>query len=216
LNDNASRGTLSVNQGNLAAWSALLGGMVTVTNLKPTSTTPPGTVLTAPWVVSPAGVAGENSALWQIYTNINQTRNNQNLFPSGAFVHIGDILSVPSLAEQSPFLNTNISGTYIPMNTGISDDMYESLPQQMMSLLRVSDTPRYVIYGYGQALRPAANGTYNAGAGPLFNLVTNYQVVAETGVRAVVQVHPQVTATATGFVTNYTTTVESFNLLPPH
>ena len=218
LNDNASHGTLSVNQKNFAAWSALFSGMAAVMNTTPSikilsSNT---VVTTATTNISPAGVAGQNSALWQIYTNINATRGNPVLFTNGVFNHVGDILSAPTLTERSPFINTNTKGTQSQMNFGISDEVYEWLPQEAMSLLRVSESPRYVIYGYGQALRPAANGTYNAGAGPLFNLVTNYQVVAETGVRAVVQVHPQVTATATGFVTNYTTTVESFNLLPPH
>ena len=93
--------------------------------------------------------------------------------------------------------------------------MYEWLPQQAMSLLRVSSVPRYVIYGYGQSLRPAQGATYS-GAGSLFGLVTNYQVMAESAVRAVVQVHPQVTATVNGYVTNYTTTVESYDILPPN
>jgi len=35
-----------------------------------------------------------------------------------------------------------------------SDEMYEWLPQQTMSLLRVG-SPRYVVYSYGQALKPA-------------------------------------------------------------
>ena len=37
--------------------------------------------------------------------------------------------------------------------------MYEWLPQQMMSLVRVG-APRYVIYSYGQAFKPAPNGIY--------------------------------------------------------
>ena len=218
VNDNATHGKLSVNQTGFAAWSALFSGMVALTNTTMgLSINPPITnaITTAPWVISPAGVEGQNSALWQVYTNVSAYRS---YFPQGVFAHMGDVLSAPGLTEQSPFLNTNFSALkkYPQTQYGISDELYEWLPQQAMSLLKVSDTPRYVIYCYGQALRPAANGTYNAGAGPLFNLVTNYQVVAETGVRAVVQVHPQVTATATGFVTNYTTTVESSNLLPPH
>ncbi len=63
--------------------------------------------------------------------------------------------------------------------------MYEWLPQQMMSLVKLG-TPRYVIYCYGQALRPAKNGIITSG--PYALMVTNYQIVSESAVRAVVQV----------------------------
>ena len=83
--------------------------------------------------------------------------------------------------------------------------MYEWLPQQMMSLLRVSGTPqspmRYVIYCYGQTLRPAQNGIVTSGS--LFGMCTNYQVVAETATRAVVSVQgTNIVVTPTGFQTN--------------
>jgi hypothetical protein len=55
-------------------------------------------------------------------TNINGTRS---LFPLGAFTHVGDILSVPALTEQSPFLKTT---TTAQLNKGISDEVYEWLP----------------------------------------------------------------------------------------
>ena len=44
-----------------------------------------------------------------------------------------------------------------------------------------------------------------------FGLCTNYQVVAEQAARAVVRVDRQVV----NGTTNYTTTVESYNVLPP-
>ncbi len=46
-------------------------------------------------------------------------------------------------------------------------------------------------------------------------MVTNYQVVAETATRAVVQLHPVVTTGPFGFQTNYTLKIEQFNVLPP-
>jgi len=85
--------------------------------------------------------------------------------------------------------------------------MYEWLPQQVMGLLRVSGSPRYVIYSYGQALKPAANGTY-LGAGPYFGMITNYQIVSESDSRAVVELE--------GAPTNTHAVVESFNILPPN
>ena len=218
LNDNAARGALSVNQTSLSAWSALFSGMVAMTNMTVNPKTTPLT--NAPLVIDPAGVDRQNTGLWQIYNSINATRG---LFGGGTFAHVGDVLATPALSDQSPFLNRGLfsvfpgsAPTYSQTAYGISDEMYEWLPQQAMSLMRVSTTPRYVIYGYGQALRPAQNSTYSGG-GSLFGLVTNYQVMAESAVRAVVQVHPQVTALTNGYyVTNYTTTVESYDILPPN
>ena len=202
LNDNATRGTLSVNQDHLAAWSALLSGLPV-----PTSTTNSFTI------IDPVGATGTNSPLWQLinyttngYPGITSTRAS---YPLGVFTHEGDIVRVPTFSDHSPFLAGH------DLNY-ISDEVYEWLPQQTMGLLRVATLPRYVIYGYGQTLKPAPNGVVTSGGANFFGLVTNYQVTAENAVRAVVSVHAQVTPTSTGFVTNYTTTVESYNPLPPN
>jgi len=220
LNDNATRGTLSVNQTNLADWSALFSGMVAMKN---TTVSPKYQPLTnLPSIMNPVSVG--DGALWQIYKDINSTRANTTLFPGQYFSHVGDILSVPSLTTSSPFLNTKVTFFGNQPAYGISDEMYEWLPQQMLSLVRASPTPRYVVYGYGQALRPAQGSTYS-GTGPLFGLVTNYQVMAESAVRAVVQVHPQILTLpypqvigniTNYYATNYTTTVESYDVLPPN
>jgi hypothetical protein len=45
-------------------------------------------------------------------------------------------------------------------------------------------------------------------------LVTNYQVVAESAVRAVISVQSKVDMSGAYPVTNYTTHVESYNVLP--
>ena len=129
----------------LAAWSALFSGIVVPTNR-----------VSGYVVINPAGTAGSSSPLGILVTNINWTRwnfvNADGL--KGVLEHEGDILSVPQLTDQSPFLN--------PTQTGYnSDAMYEWLPQQAMSLLRVG-APRYVIYSYGQTLKPAPNGIYGA------------------------------------------------------
>jgi hypothetical protein len=224
-NDNAALGTLSVNQTNLAAWSAVLSGMVALTNVtdvpRPGITLPPGTPITVTnsWVIiSPAGVNGYSSALGTLVTNINFARAGTNLLYGftnadgvvGSFEHAGDILANPALTENSPFLNWNIVNQ---QELGISDAAYEWLPQQMMGLVRGTSDPRYVIYCYGQALRPAPNGLVTSASN--FGLVTNYQVVAESVVRAVVSVHAQVNMSGSYPVTNYTTRVESYNVLPP-
>jgi hypothetical protein len=128
----------------------------------------------------------------------------------GSFEHAGDVLAVPALTEHSPFLNWNNTNQQA---FGISDATYEWLPQQMMGLVRASSTPRYVIYCYGQALRPAPGGMVNASSN--FGLITNYQVVAESAVRAIVTVQKQVNMSGSWPVTNYTTKVESYSVLPP-
>ena len=70
----------------------------------------------------------------------------------GAFERKGDILSVPELTDHSPFLDP----ANMPLSTQLNDEQYEWLPQQMMSLLRGNNNvQRYVVYCYGQALRPA-------------------------------------------------------------
>ncbi len=215
LNDNATRGTLSVNVGadqydsvdnpaaGLASWSALFSGVVVPTGGSTNSYT----------VINPAGPAGVNSALGSLVTNINFTRSNfrNNDGLAGSFERKGDILSVPLLSDQSPFLD--------PAQTALnSDAMYEWLPQQVLSLLRVG-TPRYVIYSYGQALKPAPapnNGVFVGGS----YLPTNYQVVAETATRAVVRFDAARTNVVTGgtnavIVSPPRVTIEQFNILPP-
>jgi hypothetical protein len=236
FNDNATRGTLSVNVGptnaNLAAWSALFSGVMVLSNnaIDATIANPQhANSLTTygAFPVEPAGAGGVNSALGRLVSSINQTRANTNLFPMQTFTHVGDILAVPALTDQSPFLNRS---TGIQLTNGISDEMYEWLPQQAMSLLRVSGSPRYVIYSYGQTLKPAPNSIYTGG-GPFFGMVTNYQVVSEIATRAVVRFNNSVTNVIvplydiTGVflnnfvsqpvVTNNNAVIESFNILPP-
>jgi hypothetical protein len=241
FNDNATRGTLSVNQGagssdpssSLAAWSALFSGIVALSNNAPDSirpkyqNPPPSNSVV---IIQPAGVynpalpLAQQPALAQIVQGISQTRTNTNLFPLQTFTHVGDILSVPQLTEQSPFLNLS---TFNQITNGISDEMYEWLPQQTLSLLRVGGSPRYVIYCYGQALKPAPNSIYTGG-GQFFGMVTNYQVVSEIATRAVVRFGSTVTNVVTStnilgniywftapVVTNNNAVIENFNILPP-
>jgi hypothetical protein len=258
FDDNATRGQLSVNvgasdpnnpQAGLAAWSALFSGVEVVSN-NATSTIISAfdplpqlglqrnglltNFFTSP--INPAGPAGQSSALGGLVADINAVRtgfvNGDGL--KGAFEHVGDILAVPQLSDKSLFLNWNDTAQQA---NGISDEMYEWLPQQVMSLLRVSGTPqspmRYVIYSYGQALKPAPNGIYT-GSGPLFGMITNYQVVAESATRTVLRYNGNrtdvigtlVTNDAFGntvanwvvvpSITNNNVMIERFNVLPPN
>jgi hypothetical protein len=214
FNDNATRGQLSVNvaadrpdpAASLAAWSAVLSGVIVLSNNAvnpPINQTASSMTMYTNLPISPAG-PGTNSALWQIVNGIYQTRTNF-VNPDGVrgtFEHVGYILSVPQLTTQSPFLNWNNS---VQQRSGISDAMYEWLPQQIMSLLR-DGSPRYVIYCYGQTLKPAPDSLVTGG--PNFGMCTNYQVVAESAARAVVRVEGATTPAPH-------VVVESYNLLPP-
>jgi len=248
LNDNATRGTLSVNVeagltnnavAGLAAWSALFSGVEVLSNNAVDSAIQPislhaqhnGSLANfRAFPINPAGQAGIYSPLGQLVTNINGIRatftNTDGLV--GTFEHEGDILAVPALTEKSRFLNRS---TGIQLTNGISDEMYEWLPQQTMSLLRCSGSPqtpmRYVIYCYGQALKPAPNGIYTLTTpSGMFGMITNYQVVSEIATRAVVRFGSTLTNnivfdvnTTNWFsvpvVTNNNAVIESFNILPP-
>jgi hypothetical protein len=209
-NDNASRGTLSVNQPRLASWSALLSGMVVLNNnskgtpsYNPTTFTSTQTNL----MINPAGVDLANSSLYLIVSNIDAVRTT---FPNGVFRHVGEILQARTLTEQSPFINASDAAH---QQYDISDELYEWLPQQMMGLVRLDSQPRYVVYSFGQALKPAPGATVLSSQ--YYGLVTNYQVVAESATRAVVTVQPSVVITNNVPQTNYNLKVESFNVLPP-
>lgn len=112
FDENSTRGQLPINQTGLAAWSALLSGVVTLTNNSP------GRPVFAPLVVQPAGYYDSlNPSTWpplvKIVAGINQTRANTNLFPTGTFEHLGDILAVPELSVgANPALagNVNLGG----------------------------------------------------------------------------------------------------------
>jgi len=194
FNDNASRGKLSVNQSGLAGWSAVLAGV----NVLPD--------LTTNTFIQPAGVYNPASPppLVQIVNGINNTRTN---FPGGSFQRTGDILATPELTVASPYLrlgNANLQ----------NDEVIERIPQQILGLVHnVSlapggDPPRFAIYSYGQALKPAPRSIMNGGAFP--GLCTNYQVTAEVVTRTIVRVVPDTVNT-----NSLHTVIESFNVLPP-
>jgi hypothetical protein len=56
-----------------------------------------------------------------------------------------------------------------------------------MSLLTLNQSPRFVIYSFGQTLHPAVNHPLVSG-GAFNGLCTNYQITAESATRAVVRV----------------------------
>jgi hypothetical protein len=117
----------------------------------------------------------------------------------------------------SPFLNLGNPGTINIRSTTpgdhltaqqrslLNDAAYERLPQQILGLIRLDQSPRFVIYSYGQALKPAPHSILTSG--PFFGMCTNYQVTAEAATRTVVRID--------GAPTNSHAVIETFNVLPP-
>lgn len=111
LNTNDFRSVPSVNNPDPNAWLVLLNGLTAWTNTLPDQ--------------FDVVVISSNSPQASIIANaIQSARINQ---PGGFFRDVGDILTIPQLTEQSPFLNPS---------SDISDEAYEIIPSQLLSLLR--------------------------------------------------------------------------------
>jgi hypothetical protein len=190
-NDNASKGQLSINQIGMgpgaptAAWAAVLAGVVGVAN------TNTGGTLTPAIIDIPTA---ENLA-----TAITALRTSTNY--NGTFTSLGQICAVSNLTLTSPLLTPN---------QPINDAAYEFIPQQIMSLLRVG-SPRYVVFAYGQSLKPADRSIVTSGS--FFGMCTNYQITGEVAARAVVRFDNFPVPGGNG--TQPRAVVESFNILPP-
>jgi hypothetical protein len=219
LNDNATRGQLSINQTNLAAWSAALSGVIALTNAVDGS----GNVVLSPQVIQPAGVYNPfDPTTWpplvQLVKRINDYRSTNNT--RHVFSHLSDLMAVPELTVASPFLNTGISpslgGVGLNPDYVLNDAAYERIPQQIAGLLKVDSVPRFVIYAFGQTLKPESTRAIVKN-GPFIGLCTNYQIVAEAATRTVVRfegIQPYLGGSPPA-ITNLHPVIESFTVLPP-
>lgn len=220
LNDNASKGLLSVNQAGLAAWSAVFSGVTVQTNMHPNRVQMRDIQTPEPaeygyLTIEPAGRAGmpgydlanpdslDNWQLAQIVNGANGINATRSRFPGGRFRHLGDVLATPVLTVQSPFLNWTNSAVY---RLGLDDFAVERIPQQVLSLLK-ADEPRVTIYSYGQSLSPA-EGSLRTDPDPirLLNLCTNYQITGEFAAKRVIRFD--------GTLTNLNAVVESEIVIP--
>ena len=199
LDDTLSRGKMSINQSGLAAWSAVLSGVnVLLTNNVDFIIQPAGAYLPPPAAQPPL------VTLVNAINNVRATNSTGAAFgavPAAAFSRLGDILKVPELTVNSPFI-ARIGGV---IATNMNDTVYERIPQQIFGLLKGAEQPRFVIYSYGQALKPANNSTVVSG--PYSGLCTNYQITAEAATRTVVRIDGAPSAPRA--------VIESFNALPP-
>jgi hypothetical protein len=225
----SSQGQLNINNDELAAWSGVLSGVLVVSNSATDyeAQFAPSLVPTFDvHVVEPAGydLTGLNSKLRRIYNGIMRTRTNAmdivvqtggtsvtnhwTAFPAKSFQQLGDILAVPELTVASPFLNLNVP----QMQRTVTDSVYEWIPQQILSLLRCNDDPRFVVFSYGQTLKPADNSRVMSGQ--YLGLVTNYQITAETATRTVFRVEHAPSAVSRTNSPPPRIVVESFMELP--
>jgi hypothetical protein len=120
------------------------------------------------------------------------------------------VLAAETLSVASPYLNTaNNQVLY-----GIRDEVYERIPQQILSLLK-EDEPYVVIYAFGQSLRPAENSIVKT-PGPYRGLCTNYGVTGEMATKTAVRIEEirQEKAGQERKLLGYKSIVESYNVLP--
>jgi hypothetical protein len=192
IDERTSRGLVSINQTNLETWSALLSGVVVLSNSMDVALLGQSREYTEmfiePWAKRPIA----QSQLAQIWTNIHAFQTNY----GRPLESVGDLLQLPLLTVASPYLNH--SGDQD--NFGLDDYAYEQIPAQILSLLRVG-SPRFVIYAYGQALKPTD-------IDPSTGQVRNYQITAEHATRTVIRIEGDPR-------TRVRAVVESFNILPP-
>jgi hypothetical protein len=194
LDERTGRGLVSINQTNMETWSALFSGILVLSNNVPFS------ILGEPRTydevfVRPFGFGDPaTNGFFQIWTNIYAYQRAK----GRPLTSVGELIqNVPQLTTRSPFLNQASSDQVM---FGLDDFAYEQIPQQILPLLRVGQS-RFVVYAYGQALKPER-------INPSTGLVENYQVTAEFATRSVIRVegNPR---------DRVRVVVESFNILPP-
>ncbi len=193
LNENAARGLLSINQTNLGPWSALLSGVYLLTNN------------ISGLVIDPTNVAPIVSAL-----NARRLKEDNQVFH-----HLGDFLVESNLTRallpnvfNLPIDEENPMTTFKGANQVLAtnwDAVVERIPQEILSLVKLGD-PRFVIYSFGQSLKPANNSLVLGG--PYRGMCTNYQITGEVVTRAVCRLSNDSTPTNPKII------VESFNILP--
>jgi hypothetical protein len=126
FNTNDLRSLFSVNNPDPNAWQALLDGLTAQTNNLPDaqlqSLVPPQ-----------FGVFVMSSNSPQVSAIANAVEAARTGQPGQFFPDVGDVLTIPELTVNSPFLNWNDS---VQQQKGISDEAYEIIPSQLLPLLR--------------------------------------------------------------------------------
>ena len=237
LNENAAKGLLSVNNTNRAAWSAVFSGVPVISDARvPLSelTGHTNATLTQTPVIEPG-----SRELAAMVESINESRISASRL-GRRYLHIGDVFSAPSLTAganefvpinstnyaargQSPFLAAfgpnygiqNRPDSSSPQVARVPDEVLERIPQQIVGLLR-QDEPKFVIYAFGQSLKPAPGAILTA-PGPFFGLCTNYVVTGEHTTRTVVRFDgsPTEPLTSDNLANRFHPVIEDHRILPP-
>jgi hypothetical protein len=200
VNENAARGLLSVNQTNTAAWSAVLGGVVVA---KTAVTGAQNSPVPAEQGFDPVVIEPGTPQMDAIVRSIIEARTNQytivpnpnpspsdprgrylpvlklNRFgqPVSVFEHMGDVLGAPALSVQNPYLRGFLRMGEAGLVYNVwNDQAVEYIPQQVLSLLR-KDEPRFVVYAFGQSLKPAPRSLTSDPN--FYHMCTNYQIMGE-------------------------------------
>ncbi len=219
--EDAARGLLSVNQTNNAAWAAVLAGLpVTyIENNEPiTRDSPPRYNFD---FIRPA--TREFDA---IMNGLNQYRALRTMktnwvvaggvyvaqvITNGIFDSIGGILGNSAFSLQSPYLvRPGLTPATLTTHRDFAwtDDIVERIPQQILSLVQM-DEPRFVVYAFGQTLRPAPQSL--ATDASFYNLCTNYQITAEVVTKTAFRVDGELNNPANPL----RAVVEEYRILPP-
>jgi len=206
IHPNATRGQLSVNQTNFAAWSAVLSGVAATTMIEPS----PEQFVPVDTFADPAAVQPQTGF---IIEGLSRARA---AMPNGRFEHIGDILAAPELTTASPFLADAAFGPRWDVSFRrklVKDIDYERIPDQIMSLLNLGDS-RFVVYAFGQSLKPEY-------IDPRTGVALNYQITGEVATRSVVRIDFDKVTDRNDprfggpDVNRPHVVVEQFNVLPP-
>jgi hypothetical protein len=232
-NENAARGLLAVNQTNRAAWSAVLSGITVPTNtsrirdlqlLGPDEFVDPDTGYTGT-IIEPGGMQISNivqsindarTNQFEVILNPNRNANPQQVYiaifrtnslvqkPVSVFEHMGDVLGAPALTVQSPYLNRHA----LQVRHVWNDRAVEYIPQQILSLLK-RDEPRFVVYAFGQSLKPAPRSLTSDPN--YYHMCTNYQITGEVITKTTFRVEGE----AMNARNPLRAVVESYQILPP-
>jgi hypothetical protein len=166
MDTNVPEQLLSVNASRLTDWSTLLGGMVVFTN----STQFPQFKQFQPLTNGMLTIDPSDPVVGQLVTAINTMRAQFNNADGlvGTFENVGDILSVPQLTEQSPFLNWNNANQ---QQNGISDEVYEVIPAQLLPLLRPDSVGKIIQANGGWNIQFSGSDGFDYGLQTSMNLV---------------------------------------------
>lgn len=130
MNTNDVRALHSVNSTNLDAWAATLDGLILLSNNLPFA------VIGEPLQFEPIVLSSNSPQASVVAEGIQRTRHAQR---GQYFADAGALLAVPELSSTAPWLNL---GTLDQVYFGLNDEAYESLPAQLLSLIRADPVVR--------------------------------------------------------------------------